>query len=275
MNAMRVLSANLADASTTTASSTAGAYAVANLTNDTKSLVWRSTGLSATLTAVWGATQNINCVVLPFNNFTPAATIRVQGFSDAAGATQVFDTGIISANSAPAKIISGFTQLQSQSAYAYGGGSYAVAYFALTGVQNVLITLSDPSNAAGYLEVSRLLIGTYWSPAYNADVGAGLTFQDTSKNVRSEGGDLITALGTRNRKLTFTLSRMSASDRATAANIFRSNGFRTPLFISIFPQNTDAALESDHQIYGKFSAMSAITIPVYTAYSAPLEIEEV
>ncbi|PRC92684.1 hypothetical protein [Solimicrobium silvestre] len=275
MTAMRVLSSNLADSSTTTASTTAGAYVAANLALDTKSLVWRATGLSATLSCVWGSTQNINCVILPFNNFTPAATIRVQGYSDSAGTILVVDTGTIPANPAPATILNGFTLLASQSAYAYGGGSYAMAYFALTGVQKIVVTLNDSANTAGYLEVSRLLAGAYWSPAYNADMGASLTLQDTSKNVRSEGGDLITALGTFNRKLGFTLSKMSPADRAALTIIFRSNGFRSPMFISMFPQNTDSQLEDDHQIYGKLTAMSAMTIPVYSAYSAPLEIEEV
>lgn len=275
MTAMSVLSTNLADSSTTTTTSTAGAYAAVNLSVDTKSLVWRSLTTTESIFAVWYATQNINCVILPFTNLTPNATIRVRGYSDSAGTIQVLDTGTISACPANAKLLNGFTFLQSQSAYAYGGGAYACVYFGAVGVQKVQIDIVDSTNTAGYIEVSRLLVGLAWSPMYNADMGASLTMQDTSKNVRSEGGDLITALGTRNRKLGFTLSKMSPADRAALAAIFLNSGFRSPLFISLFPKNSDANLERDHSIYGKLTAMSAMTVPIYNAFSAPLEIEEV
>ena len=84
MSILRVLNVNLADSSTVVASVTAGSLAASNLLTNIKSQVWRSTGTSATLTASWTVAKTFNCVILPFTNFTNAATMRVRGYANLA-----------------------------------------------------------------------------------------------------------------------------------------------------------------------------------------------
>ena len=270
---LRIVSDNAADRGTTTVSASVGNFVAANLKNDIKSAVWRVTGTTGTISTSWTTAETVSCVVLPFCNLTPTATIRVRGYSDTAGTVQVIDSTALLACPAAAIALRGFTALAAQSAYAYGGGAYARVYITPTSVKKIVIDLVDTANTAGYIEVSRLVAGAYWSPTYNADWGAGATAVDTGKNVRTDGGDLISDRGTRNTKLTLNLSSMPAADRTSLLKILVANGISNPLFISVFPANADLELERDSQVYGKLSTVAAMTLPMFNSYAIPLEIE--
>lgn len=275
---LRIVSDNAIDrASSLAASSAAGALVASNLQLEIKSRVWRATGTSATLTATWGAAEPVSCVALPFCNLSPAARIRVRGYSDTGGGSLVLDTGAVPACPAPAVVLRGWGALLSTgaNAYGYGGGAYARVWFEQTNVRRLVVDLADGGNAAGYIEASRLVAGAYWSPVYNADSGAALTLQDQGSHYRTDAGDLMTDIGTRNRKLSLNLLCMPPADRAAFASILRGNGMANPLFFSLLPEEADTAMERDHQIYGKVSQMSAITLAQFGAYSGQLEIEEV
>jgi len=160
-------------------------------------------------------------------------------------------------------------------AFAYGGGAYACVWVAPTSVKQLTIDLADSSNPSGYIEASRLVTGNYWSPTYNAEFGASITAQDASKPFRNDAGDLLTDLGTRYRSINLNLSYMPAADRLALMNIFLGNGVSMPVFLSLYPQNSDAALEQTYQIYAKLSAAGAMTAQVAGTYSAPIVLDEV
>ena len=257
------------------ASTTAGSLVAANLLTDIKSQTWRATGTSATLTATWAANETVGCVALPFCNFTSTATIRVQGYATPGGSL-VFDTGAVSAcASVPSGLKGWGTAPLGVNAFAYAGGAYACAWFAPTVVQQLVIDLADSANPSGYLEVSRLVAGNYWSPTYNADYGASITAQDSSKPYRNDAGDLLTDLGPRFRSMSMTLSNMTAADRAALMSIFLGNGMGMPMYLSLYPQNSDAALEQAYQIYAKLSAAGAMAASVPGAYTAQVQLDEV
>jgi hypothetical protein len=272
---MRIVSDNaLARAASFTASTTVGTLAASNMLLDVKSAVHRATGTSVTYTATWAATETLACVAIPFCNLSPTATMRVRIYSDTAGTTLVFDSTALPACPASAVVLRGWTALASSMAYAYGGGVYARAWFAAIGCRCLVVDISDASNLAGFVEASRMVAGNYWSPSVNADIGAQLLFDDRSAHVRSDAGDLLTDVGPRMRKLTLNLSYLPASDRTTAAGIFRANGMGTPMLVSVFPGDADTDLERDYTVYGKLSAMSAFTLAAWPAYVLPIEIEE-
>lgn len=272
---MRIVSNNAADRGTTTASAQVGSFVVGNLKSDIKSSVWRVTGTSGTLQTTWNSFETVSCVILPFCNFTPTVVIRVRGYSDTAGTVQVVDSGVVLAAPSQQVALMGFTALAAQSAYAYGGGVCARVYIPTTSVKKVVIDITDTSNTAGYLEVSRLVIGEYWYPSINPPHGLSLTLQDTGKQLRTDGGDLLTDVGTRNKKLSLMLENLPVSDRNPLMSILRYSGVTGGVFISVYPEDTDLELERDYQIYGKFTSVPSNTLISFNAYQAPLEIEEV
>jgi hypothetical protein len=89
MSNLRIVSDNAVDRATLTASSTAGVLAVTNLQTDTKSDVWRATGLAATISALWTSPESVQAVALPFCNLSPTATMRVRLTSEPS-ATNLF-----------------------------------------------------------------------------------------------------------------------------------------------------------------------------------------
>lgn len=276
MNNLRIIYDNAANRAALAASSTVGSLVVANLTTDIKAQPWRSVGLSATLTATWTTAELIGCVALPFCNFTSTATIRVRGYTNVADTTPLFDTGTVLACAyQPLGMWDWGLQPFGVNAFSHGGGAYANVWIAQNWAKKLVIDLADSANTAGYIEASRLVIGSYWSPSINADYGAQITMVDSSKHQRNDAGDLMTDIGTRSRKISLNLTNMNATDRLRMTDIIRGNGMPQPLYFSLFPESDDSSLEQTYQIYCKLAAISAMAISFVSAYSAPIELEEI
>lgn len=277
-NNLRVIYQNIADISTITASTTTGGTAAANLQKDAKALIWRSTGNSATLTVSFGSSKTIRGVILPFTNLTSTGTINV---TCTGGSTT--STGNILA--AP------YTQTDSwdsaylpvgANSYAYGAGTYARAWFSTAQTcTGLTITLTDTNRT--YIEASRLIIGDYWSPTFNTSFGLMSVPKSLSSNSRTESGDLVTNRGIQYNSMSFDLTWLNPADRKIFTKILKSNGINKGIFISLFPNNGTATvdttidydMEQTFQIYGKLSTLSDITHSMYTMYTAKVDIEEI
>jgi hypothetical protein len=247
-----------------------------NLLTNNKNEVYRSAAgvLSVTLTATWFSPETIGCVALPYCNFSSGATMRVRLYSDAACTTQLLDSGTVLCSQGAGAKVAMLTAAQSASAYSYGGGTNATVWVTPTsGVQGIKIDLVDTGNLQNYLEAVRLVVGAYFSPQYQAEYGASLSLEDTTNNFRTDAGNLLSDIGTRNKKLSFTLSFLMPADRAALWDLVKYVGKSQPVFLSLFPGNADAKLESNHTIYGKFTNVSVIAASQYQIYSAPLELE--
>lgn len=282
-NKLRIIYQNLADTATLTASSTASASTPAtNMKLDTKSLVWRSAGTTATIVVNLASLSIVGGVMIPFCNLSSTSTIRVQGFTTANGigtAAVSADTGTIAACPyAPLGQWAWGSIPLGLNTYAYGGSTYARAWFigdSQPACLSLLITITDTSNASGYLEASRLVIGAYWSPKYNTSFGLSTSVKDLSEHIRSESGDLITNRGIRYNSMNFDLKYLDPSDRTEFSKIVKGSGLPKPLFISLFPNDEDSGKEQLHQIYGKLSQLGGLSHPIFEMYSTTIDIEEI
>lgn len=273
INNLRVIYQNIADISTITATSTAGVTTTDNLKKDAKALVWRSVGTGAQLTVSFGGTKTIRGVVLPFTNFTAAATLTVTPTGGTGTAsvyvlacpykqTDTWDTAYLP---------------QGANSYAYGAGTYARAWFPTAQTcTGVTIAIADDTNPAGYVEASRLIIGDYWSPTYNTSFGLISAPRSLSANSRTESGDLVTNRGIQYNTMSFDLTWLTPEDRVIFTKIIKSNGINKPLLISLFPDaSEDFDKEQTFQIYGKLVGMPDLTHSMYSMYSSKIEIEEI
>jgi hypothetical protein len=281
-NNLRIIYKNLADAATITVSSTAGTTNKSNMANNIKSLVWRSVGTSAVITVDFSTSSTVSGVILPFCNLSSTATIRVQGFTTAGG------TGTPAANADTGTILAcPYTQLGTWpgntvplgvNLYSYGGSIYARAWFPNNQQPSCLslsITITDTSNSSGYIEISRLVIGPYWSPTFNTSFGISVSIKDLSENSRTEAGDLITNIGTRANIMTFDLKYLNPTDRTEISNIIKGLGISKPLFVSLFPSDTDITKEQTYQIYGKLSQLNELVYSMFDIYNTTINIEEI
>jgi len=184
-----------------------------------------------------------------------------------------YDSGFVSACPAPAIELEGWTAAQSASAYAYGGGAYARAWFPETLFRAFAIDLVDTNNAQGYIEASKLVIGQYWAPTYNPTSGSA-TDVDSTTHYRTDAGDLMSRASTVHKKVSIELQYMPAEDRATLANILGGSRAR-PVFFSLFPGHADLALERDHTLIGKRMSDSEIAVQMAIRYGTKLDVESI
>lgn len=306
-NNLRIIYNNLVDmvGATITASTTAagGLTPASNMQIDSKSKVWRS-GTTKTVAFVvtfpaTGSTVDyiVGGFILPFCNLSPTATIKVRGYSAASsgtspvivgtttptitpGSNPKFDTGWIVA--APYQVFGLWnwgTVPIGANTYSYGGGTYGRVWIPLANqfaVKWLSVEISDTNNTSTYIEASRMVAGPYWSPKYNTSYGLSSAVRDLSTHNRTEAGDLSTVRGVRFNTLNFDMKYMDANDRSRFLEIVRGNGLPRPLFISLFPDNTeDFDKEQQHQVYGKLSQLSPVQHPILDMYSTQIEIEEI
>lgn len=296
VNNLRIIYQNWIDldAVTVTASSTSNptTTGVNNLKLDTKSKVWRAGSGTASLKINLGGRQ-IGGVILAFSNLiSPLATIKVISYTSepsfngntlpTSGTPISFNTGAVPCcpwNSL--SLPSWGTNPVTSSNYSYGGGTYARVWLTTSqqavGIQWLGIEITDPGNSN--IEVSRLIVGPYWSPKYNTEYGVEAGIEDLSEHSRTESGDLITRRGPRFRTLNFGLQYLDQSDRKELTRLFLGNGLPKPMFVSIFPDSTgddvDYQREGLHQIYGKMKQIPGISYDHYEFYSSNMELEEV
>lgn len=285
---LRIIYNNALDRSATlAASTTAGSLAVTNLLTDQKSEVWRSTSTTATVTMTWNSAESIAAVVMPYCNLTSTATVRVRGYTQTTDSTAVFDTGAALASPGPMFSnaadwgvlplgANAFQQQTGVNKFAYGGGSYAYLYFPIAYVTKLVIDIVDVNNQSGYVELSKIVTGAYWTPAVNAEYGSvTMGFDETSTHERSDAGDLRTDRGVMTRNLTFGLTYMTTDDRDHLWRILRSNGMYRPMYVSISPESTDVGDEQIFMIYGKLAKQSSIQMQLFNQYASTVQIEEI
>jgi hypothetical protein len=276
-NNLRVIFNNVADTATTiTSTSTSSGYPLANTKKDTKGLVWRSVAAvtSVTIDLVWATAQTISAVVLPYTNLSATATMRIRLYSNNTFATLIYDSG--TAVAVPAVLTNLYTTETSNYRYAFGGGSCARRYIPQqSNCIAMRIDIVDTANTDTYLEISRIISGTYWSPKYNTQFGLSVGINDSSTHTRSQTGNLITDIGTSNKKLTFDLNYMVQSDRDILFNILRTIGIKKSLYVSLFPEDSEPTKEQTYQIYGRLTDLATISNPMYSIYASSINIEEV
>jgi len=271
---IRILADNAAERATITPDSQVGAFVATNLVVGKKSFVWRASSTVSSLALVWPSAEVVSCVAMLCNG-SQNTILRVRGYSDSAGTTLVLDTGNVGACPTPSVKLRGFTAAQAASAYAYGGGALARAFFTPTTVRKLVIDLSDSANLQTYIEATCLMVGAYWEALKNADYGANAQPMDTTVNYRTDAGDLLSQQRPRHAKLSVPMNKLDPTDSANLWDIVRANGIGYPLFVSLFPNDTDAALERRHHMICKLVATPVMALPSFRITTATLEFESV
>lgn len=295
-NNLRIISTNLIDdtAVTLAVSSTATANTTAaNLRNDTKASTWKTGNSNGQANMVLSfSSQQVGGVAVPFSNLSSTATIRVRAFTgttptlggtlvsptvSTAGATTVYDTGTISA----CPYASYATP--SVSNFSYGTSRMARAWFP-TNVTCTSVVVEIVDSANTFVEIGKMVVGSFWSPIYNTSFGLGINFQDMSIITRVDSGNRVAQLAPRYKTMTFDLKWLNDSDRQSLRLLLQRNGVTVPILVSLFPQlqqvgtapTTDEYdLENTYSIYGGLANIQALTHSTFKHYSSSMELEEI
>lgn len=253
----------------------ASGFPLANLINPRKSKVWRSTDLSLpTIKITWPSPISLDCVVLAFGNFVDGTLIRIKLYDDPVTGSLLFDSNNIPINHnyQPPK---GFTTLGLAS-FPYGGGIHFSNFFPLVvGVLRAEIQIYSSGNPDGYVEVSSVLAGVSFQPDDNADYGASIIFEDSSKKILTGAGEELTTRGVIRRGVSFSMADMSEGDKNNFISIFRQVGTSTPIFLSVLPKDFVDNESLAMQVYGRLDDGLQMILSAYSLYSGSLKIMEI
>lgn len=305
-NNLRVVFKNLVDnpANQLTVSSTASATTTAaNMINDYKGYAWRSAQTSTTVSDTLAVIRLVcdqpspaGVVVLAYTNLKVGTLVRVRGYLGPAptintgtandpvvvedvNSTLMFDSGFIDCM-IPAAL--GQFQWGLDSLGLMGNDEYSnYTTVWLDDAHRIpcttfIIEVQNRGNSDGCIKVGKLIVGDYWCPQFNTSYGADYGIIDSTQSERTEAGDLISSVGSKHKTMSFDLEFMSVKDRSELNRIIKYVGTSIPIFVSIFPENSnDYIKEQVYEIYGKFTQLSNIAHSMYDTYSTQLELEEV
>lgn len=248
---------------------------VDNLQDAVRERVMRTTSTADQVIKLrWDDNRVFSAIALIRHNLSSAATWRIQIFSDSWWEDEVYDSGGVIAN--PPKPLGELNWgIDPLGATIFRGWAYAFAtlYFDVKAGKSALVTISDPLNADGYIEASRLIFGYHIEPQINPAYGLKLGWTESTKQSRTEGGALRSESKDPYRKLSFDLQWIYEADRKRLFETMRKIGKRKDFFISIYP-GAGLELERDNAMHAKITGMPDFSIPFYGIHSAQFDIEE-
>lgn len=268
---LRLITQNAADAAALSAVPAAAAtLPVTNLQDQTRERVWRSTSnADQTIKGDFPGLTYISAMALMRHNLTPNATLRLKLF-DGFGqtGTVLYDSGdvTIGQDKGYGNNVYGIDPYGGSNLFTGWAFAFTTLWFATQYAQSFSLVMSDAANPDGYLQASRLVLGTYFEPAWNMSYGIKLSWVEDSKQSRTDGGSLRTDGTDPYRRWSYSLAALSDAERSQLLEVIRKNGLRKDMFLSCFPE-AGGTKERDYAGLAK-----AVQIPELN-HSAPLNFE--
>lgn len=151
---------------------------------------------------------------------------------------------------------------------AHGGVKYVALYTTVSGATTFTVTFNKS------VKVSRFIIGKYWSPTHNVGYGVSVGYNDATTIERLQSGDQYVVKQPKNKTIQFELQYLNETDKFQLFDILRIQGKSSPVFVSVFPQDTQQDKEQMYSLYGRFNTLGNIAHTTYTMYSSSLQLEE-
>ena len=268
---------NVADTAVITGSSNiSSTLPLSNLQQTQRTKVVRTTDVTQLqiTTTFTGVAKPVSAVCLNRHNFSILAQWKVQVFS-ASGL--VYDSGFVGMmKSLPLNQVEWGVDASGASAYDefLDGDAISVSWFDTVMATSVVITVTDPSNAAGYLQAGRLIIGDAITPLVNPQYGLSSAWEENTKQVRSEGGSLRSDNKSQYKTYNFTLEHLSPQERGAISGAAGYVGLRKDWLISVFPGSEEGVEDRDYTAVVKFTTMPKATMWAYNTYKIPFKLAE-
>ena len=180
-------------------------------------LPWRSVGTSATIQFDMGGDFNFRVAAGIGTNLTTAATMQVKLSLLSAGATDVYDSGSVSAN---------VTDDLSNAFHVPSTGQTC---------RYVEITFTDTS--LDFIDIGRLVAGPAYEPTGGPDFGRLVGVLDGSQTSQNLSGETVVSLRGRRRVAEFQISANTESEMMTnALPIDMNQGQSKPVLVLMDPE---------------------------------------
>lgn len=281
---MRIIHSNAIDsAELASTPACAATMPVTNLQLARRGAFARVVGLTAwTISGTLSGPLSGLCLV--GHNLTGGATVRLRLYSDLAKTALLYDSTALPVGTPqpwgnPAASPNGGLQWGVLPWLASGQLPGTPEYFSHWFAPQTLavaftLDIADDFNADGFLQLGRLYLGDYWSPAVPQSPGLRMAWAEASRQTRTDGGSLRTDGYYPYRTFSINLDLMAETDRAAFLQIVRKVGLRLDLLVSFFPE-AGGDRERDYLAAVKFIRLPNMTAPLYGRFDSSAELEEI
>ena len=127
------------------------------------------------------------------------------------------------------------------------------------------ISIKDIGNANGFIQVSKIWLGEYYSPSVNPDWGSGFSWSGNAITTRMPGGSLISDGDQHWRELSMNFGWIKKEDRQFYSDLFRIVKTSKEFFFSLHPEKWDH-IEKENTALVKFMTMPNLINYGYDAW---------
>ncbi|WIX31194.1 hypothetical protein QO259_10115 [Salinicola sp. JS01] len=265
---------NIHDRASLTATSERPGAPVDYTQRNERNRVWRSTGTSTqVIEGTLGAGTYADTVAIIGHNLTSAGTLRIEWLN---GSSIIRDSGEIATG-----------EIIPAGVWRAGIDPYQATYndrlqvpgrlvtFEPAPITGYRITLDDPSNPAGALQVARIVTGLAFRPAFNMSYGVQTTWVDPATHERSAGQTLRTiGGGNPRRRVQFALDWLLPGDRERLIEEIAEIGMIRDVYVDLYPDRTGIERLSG-QFVGRLTEGYGDTHDHYRNYTSTITITEV
>lgn len=283
MAIVKFLTDNVGDRATLSGGSWQATLPLPHLQQRELARVARSVGLTAANTRIdidlGAAPPVVRCVGFVRHNLSQDATVTVQagtfvGASDKyAGTAQAAWPRVY----AYTDLAYGHPNWWNGRISAVEAANYPLKFIHDTGV-NILarywrIQISDPTNAAGYVQMARLFMGELWSPLINYAPGATIGWQPNSAEARSLGGALYFDERPPMRVFDFAIDALTDAEAyGRWLDLQRTHG--TSGEVLVIPDSDDGTRRHRRDIWGRMRRFDPLANYMAGLHRLAVSIEE-
>lgn len=265
----RIVSDNVADAATITASNTAPDLGADWVKTEAKTEVCRILSGTGAFTLTWDDPVGIDCVALPAWNGSASSEIRARCYFEKTGGSALYDSGWQWAASGPMLAHYDFSQPLNVNNFAEGATVTAV-WVPNISARRVVIDLRDPNRT--YLDISRVIVGAALSLC-GVSYGSAATVADDTTVTRTASGDVRIDRGAKRRAILLNLDYIPPEKRHQIMRIINA-GLQRRHFFSGYSSGADPSLEQELMMYGVLSAVPTLTHVTYRVDRSQFQVEE-
>jgi hypothetical protein len=146
---------------------------------------------------------------------------------------------------------------------------------AQTNIRGFKIELYKADSNINYFEIGRLFVGEYIQPTYNIGYGHSLSWEESTKQYRTDAGTLRSDISIPYRKFEFNIGTITEDDRILLQQELRNAGLRKDIFISLFPEDITLDKKIDYSGIVKLTKVPKFTEFTQNYYKSKYVMEEI
>ncbi|MEL7893522.1 hypothetical protein [Vreelandella neptunia] len=235
---LRLVLYNEHDAATLTASSAASGTPIENTQINDRAEIFRSADLTElVIVGTLPAGAFVDSLNLLGHNLSAAGTVRLTLLE---GENEPWDSGEQSTGEIiPAGIWRAGIDPWGATYNEQLRNPATMFRFPITPITGYRITINDPGNSDGAIEIGRIVLGQDWVPEFNASYDLPIANQDRAQHEYSAGQTLRTINGGNTRRTaTIELNWLVDADRSRLVVELGQRGMIADVFVDLYPEST-------------------------------------